>query len=343
MTAKKSVGVKKEKESPEFTIKAAEEAVIKKFGAGSALFLSDISLKKAEVIPTGSVGLDYAIGVGGIPRGRMVEVFGPPSSGKSTLALSIAASSHNFTDGDVLYVDAEKALDVGLVRALGLKDDRTLVIDRPTAEENLDVAQTFIKTGKFSVVVIDSVAALTPQAEFDATFDDQFMGIHPRLMSRMCRTIKPLCSKTNTAFILINQTRDNLSKYGAPKDTTGGHAIKFFSDIRIEVHGGNKSSLIAAPDGEIVGQKTTFTVVKNKLDRPWRSCSVDLIYGEGYDTIGELVTVGEELGLIKAAGAWYEYKENKTQGKVKMRQLLVDDVELRKALSCDIKNMLGVK
>ena len=342
MAAKKSAGeVKKKPEEQEMTIKAAEEAVIKKFGVGAALFLSDVCLKKPEIIPTGSSGLDYATGVGGIPRGRMTEVFGPPASGKSTLALSIAAMSHTCTDGDVLYVDAEKALDPSLVRALGLRDDRTVVIDRSTAEENLDVAQIFIKTGKFSVVIIDSVAALTPQAEFDANFDDQFMGIHPKLMSRMCRTIKPLCSKTNTALILINQTRDNLGQYGSPKQTTGGHAIRFFSDLRIEARGGHKSSLIAGPDGDIIGQTTTFTVVKNKLSRPWRSCSVDLIYGSGYDTIGELVTVGEELGFIKIAGAWFEYKGNKVQGKIKMRQLIIDNVELQQELRNDVKTLLG--
>ena len=178
-------------------------------------------------------------------------------------------------------------------------------------------------------------------SRFDANFDDQFMGIHPKLMSRMCRTIKPLCSKTNTALILINQTRDNLGQYGSPKQTTGGHAIRFFSDLRIEARGGHKSSLIAGPDGDIIGQTTTFTVVKNKLSRPWRSCSVDLIYGSGYDTIGELVTVGEELGFIKIAGAWFEYKGNKVQGKIKMRQLIIDNVELQQELRNDVKTLLG--
>jgi recombination protein RecA len=327
--------------SAEFTLKAAEDAVKKKFGAGAAMFLSDIASKERDVVSTGSIGLDYATGVGGITRGQMIEIYGNPASGKSTLAFSICAHAQKKFTEDVLYIDAEHCIDPKLLISMGVDPKRMVVVDKDTAEENLTVAQTFIKTGQISVVVVDSVAALLPQAEFDADYEDQFMGLHARLMSRMCRTIKPLCSKTNTAFILINQTRDNIGGYGSPKVTTGGHAIKFFADTRIEVKGGSKSTWIVDKlNGELIGHTSDMMVVKNKRGRPFRSCSVDLIYGVGYDTTGELLNIGEDMGLVDVAGSWISYKDMKAQGKEKAKLFLRKNTTVCDELKKEVQEIL---
>jgi recombination protein RecA len=341
MAKKKNDSVVEAATDKESMIKAAEDAIRKKFGSGSALYLSDYKNKPNIVIPTGSIGLDYAIGVGGIPRGSMVEIYGQPSSGKTTLALNIGVHSHTSTDDDVLFINAEHSLDVRLAMKMGLREDRTVIVDMPTAEENLTAAETYIKTGKFSVCIIDSIAALIPQAEFDAEYDDQFMGLHPRLMSRMCRSIKPLCSKTGAALILINQTRDKINSYGGGKETTGGNAIKFYADLRIEVSGGQSTKThIIDSEGEVIGHKTTVKIVKNKVGRPWKTCELDLIYGSGFDKMSELISLGEDLGFITPSGSWYEYKDTKVQGKDKLKLAISERPDLIEELKKDISTVL---
>lgn len=324
------------------TMKAAEAAVRKKFGEGAAVYLSSKMKQEVHPIPTGSLGLDLALGIGGLPLGRMVEVFGTPSAGKTTLAISVAANALKHTDRKILYVDAEHALNGPLAVKMGLDIDRTLVIETESAETSVEAAQIYMKTGEFAVTIIDSVASLTPQAQVDATLEDQFMGLHARLMSRMCPIIKTICGQTNTLLVLINQIRFKVGSYGNPEVTTGGNAIPFYSDVRIRVSGGeSKNSRIINEDGEVVGHKNVFEVVKNKLAVPFKKAEVNLIYGVGYDEVAELVDLGEQMGLVDVAGSWVSYETMKAQGKDRFAEELRKNDEFRNKLKSEITKVFN--
>lgn len=325
-------------DSKSSAFKMAQEAVRKLLGEGASMYLSEYDSRILEVVSTGSYGLDYALGIGGLELGKMVEVLGRPGTGKTTLAISAAANAlKKFPEKKVLYVDAENAFNSTLGVSMGLDPKRTIIVSAQTAEQNLTAAEMYIKSGEFSVTIFDSVSALIPQAEYEATYEDQFMGLHARLMSRMCRSIKPLCSKTGTLLILINQLRNKIGSYGAPEIGTGGEAIPFYSDFRIKVFGGeSKSTRILDENGEPMGHRATFEVIKNKKAVPYKKCTVDLVYGHGFDNLGELVDVGEEMGLVEKTGAWIKYGELKFNGKEKFKAAMLSDKELFEKLKADV-------
>jgi len=340
--AAKAANKNVQEESP--TLKAAEAAIRKKFGEGAVIYMSQYAKKAPGVVKSGSIGLDYALGVGGFTRGKMVEFFGTPGSGKTTLAWSIAASAlQQFPDKKVLYIDAEKSSAVSLIDAMGVDRSKVVMVNAETAEQNLDIGETLIKTGAFSVAIVDSVAALVPRAEYEATMEDQQIGLHARLMSKMCRNYKPVINTTDTLLVLINQIRQKITTYGDPDTTTGGNAIPFYCDIRVKVSTSHtKKNLIRDPTtGDVIGQPVTFYIVKNKLWPPFRQADVDLMFGKGFDTAGELVELGEQMGLVVRSGAWYEYEGTRVQGKAALVEKLSTEVELAASLSKDIYAVLG--
>ena len=322
-------------------VKLATAALKKKFGKPAVHYMSDHSKRKVDLISSGSPGLDFAVGLPGAPRGKMVEIIGEESSGKTTLAISYMAEALKKYTEDVLFVDAEKSLDPDLMEKMGVDISRVLIVDMDTAEENLTAAEILIKTGAFSMAVIDSVAALVPFAEFEGDMDTQFMGLHARLMGKMCRSLKPTCSKTNTLFLLINQIRHKIGGYGNPDTTPGGKAIPFFADLRIKVSGGaTKKQRIMDANGEAIGHTTKFQIIKNKLKKPWREAEVDLIYGVGYDVLGELLSLGVATGLVSKEGSWLVYDEIKIQGVEKFKAMLKDEKKVHNKLSKDISKIL---
>jgi recombination protein RecA len=324
-------------------LREAEASIRKMFGEGASFYLKEFSERKTQVVSTGCMGLDYALGVGGLQLGRMVEIYGPPSTGKTTLALIIAANAQKeFPEKKILYVDAEHAANKDLMSVLGLDENRTAMISLDTAEQNITAAEIMIRSGAFSVAIIDSVAALTPHVQFEATLEDQFIGLHARLIGRMCQSIKTLVSQTSTLLVLINQTRSKIGTYGNNETTTGGAAIPYYADVRIRTDGGAyKSSRIVDPSsGDTIGQKTKFEVVKNKLAPPFRTAEIDLMYGKGFDVVGELISLGVDMGVIDQGGAWFTYKEHKVQGRPGLVRLLTEKPELAIELKADVSGIL---
>lgn len=329
------------KEDKKIAVKLATAAIKKKYGKAAVLYMSDFSGKEVDYIPTGILGLDFAIGLPGIPRGKILEIIGEEASGKTTLAISIMAEALKKFPEDILFVDAEKSLDLELMLALGVDPKRVMLVNADTAEENITAAETFMKTGAFSMVILDSIAALVPSAEFDGEMADQFMGLHARLMGKMCRSLQPICSKTNTLLLLINQMRHKIGAYGNPDTTTGGKAIPFFSDLRIKVSGGaSKKTMLMDTAGEKIGQINKFVVIKNKLKKPWREAEVDLIWGVGYDKLGELLTLGLDTGLVLKEGAWFSYEGIKAQGAGKFKIALGEDKKIETKLRKEICDVL---
>lgn len=307
--------------------------------------MSEYSKKAPSIVPSGCMGLDYALGVGGFTRGKMVEFFGHPGSGKTTLAWSIAANAlEKYPDKKVLYIDAEKSLELSLVDAMGADRSRVVLVNGETAEQNLDIGEMLIKTGEFSVAIVDSVAALVPRAEYEGTMEDQQIGLHARLMSKMCRNYKPVIKTTNTLLILINQIRSKITAYGDPDTTTGGNAIPFYTDIRVKVAASHTAkNLLKDAAGDVIGQPVSFTVVKNKLAPPFRRAEVNLLFGRGFDTVSELLDLGEQMGLVVRSGAWYEYNDTRVQGKAALSEALHTSPELAEALKGDIYKVLGTR
>lgn len=327
-------------------VKAALASLRKKHGE-VVNWMSDTPKNSRVIIPTGSLRLDAALGVGGLVLGRMYEFFGPNMSGKSTLALSVVREATK-AGHRVIYIDAEHALDDGpdgLLVKMGIDMDKVMLVRGYTAEQNLDIAEALMSTGEFSICVLDSVAALQPAAEANLeSFDNNLMGVHPRLMARMCRSFIPLGARTNTALILINQIRANMSGYGSPDTTGGGNAIPHFCSVRIKVTGGGvKSKLIKDSKGDAVGQKTSMEVVKNKLAPPWRTADVDLIFGKGFDRLGELVDLGVEMGFVDQSGAWFSYKgDNIGQGRNNTVSYISENEEVQKEIEAGIYKVLGI-
>jgi len=296
-----------------------------------------------QVIPTGSIGLDAALGVGGFVKGRLYELYGPHSSGKTTLALSAIREAQRM-GGLAVYIDAEHTLDESLLRKMGIDLDKIVVVRGYTGEDNLDVAKTLIATGDFDVCVIDSISALQPAAEANLeSFSSSTMGLHPRLMSRMSRDLTPRASRTKTALLLINQIRSNIGGYGTSEITAGGNALQHHISGKVRVYGGSiKSRQIKNSKGEVVGHRVLFEVTKNKLAPPFRSAEVDLIYGRGFHFEGEMLDLGVDMGLIERAGAWYSYGEQRLgQGKEASIRAIAGDSELREKIFAEVKKILG--
>lgn len=305
-------------------LEAALAQIEKKFGKGSVMTFSSDAVKTVEAIPSGSLSLDIATGIGGIPRGRVTEIYGPESSGKTTLTLHLIAEAQK-EGGKAVFIDAEHAFDPKYAKAIGVNLDDLIISQPDYGEQALEIAETLIRSGVIDVVVIDSVAALVPKSELEGDIEDSNIGLHARLMSKAMRILKGAVNKSNTALVLINQVREKVGvMFGNPETTTGGRAIKFFADMRMEVR---KSDI--KDSGEKVGSRVRVKIVKNKLAPPFKEAEFDVIYGEGISKEGEIIDLGEKYGIIKKSGAWYSYGDTKLgQGKEKVRERLKTDKEL---------------
>lgn len=305
----------------------------KAFGKGSIMKLGAHETLQIEVIPTGSLGLDLALGVGGIPKGRVVEIFGPESSGKTTLTLHIAAECQKM-GGTCAFIDAEHALDPIYAKKLGVNIDELVISQPDTGEQALEIADTLVRSGAIDLVVIDSVAALVPKAELEGEMGDSHMGLQARLMSQALRKLTGSISRTNCTVIFINQIRQKIGvMFGNPETTTGGNALKFYASVRIDIR-----RIGAIKDKEeVIGNQTRIKIVKNKVAPPFRVVDTEILYGEGFSKTGELIELGVKIGQVEKAGSWFSYKGQRIgQGKENARQFLKDNpdiaMEIEKAI-----------
>ena len=315
-------------------LKTALGTIERKYGQGAVMKLSDNAHVRVPVIPTGSIGLDLALGIGGIPRGRVTEIYGPESSGKTTLAIHAIAEAQK-AGGIAAFIDAEHALDITYARALGVKVEDMLVSQPDTGEQALEITEALVRSGAIDVIVVDSVAALVPRAEIEGEMGDSFVGLHARLMSQALRKLTGAVGKTNTIVIFINQLREKVGvMYGNPEVTTGGRALKFYSSVRIDVR-----RIEALKNGsEIIGNRTRAKVVKNKMAPPFREAECDIMYGEGISLIGELIDLGVKLGLVQKSGSWYSMGETRIgQGRDAAKQYLKNNPEIADNLEAEIR------
>lgn len=323
-------------------LKALDTALLnieKQYGKGSVMRLGDDTRAPLEVIPTGSIALDVALGVGGLPRGRVVEIYGPESSGKTTVALHAVASAQA-AGGIVAFIDAEHALDPDYAKALGVDTDALLVSQPDSGEQALEIADMLIRSGALALIVIDSVAALVPRAEIEGEMGDSHVGLQARLMSQALRKMTGALNNSGTTMIFINQLREKIGvMFGSPETTTGGRALKFYSSVRLDVR-----RIETLKDGtDMVGNRTRIKVVKNKVAPPFKQAEFDIMYGKGISREGSLIDVGVEAGLVRKAGAWYTYEGDQLgQGKENARQFLFDNPDLANELEKKILEKLGV-
>ncbi len=311
----------------------------KQFGKGSLMRLGDHAAVPIEVIPTGSIALDLALGIGGLPRGRVIEIYGPESSGKTTVALHAVASAQA-AGGVAAFIDAEHALDPEYARALGVDTDALLVSQPDTGEQALEIADMLIRSGALAIIVIDSVAALVPRAEIEGEMGDSHVGLQARLMSQALRKITGALSNSGTTAIFINQLREKIGvMFGSPETTTGGKALKFYASVRLDVR-----RIETLKDGtEAVGNRTRVKVVKNKVAPPFKQAEFDIVYGQGISREGSLIDVGVDQGLIKKSGAWYTYDGDQLgQGKENVRSFLKDNPDMADEIEKKIKEKLGI-
>lgn len=306
----------------------------KKFGKGAVMKLGANTQMKVSAIPTGSLTLDLALGIGGVPRGRIVEIFGPESSGKTTVALHMVAEAQKL-GGEAAFIDAEHALDPIYARNLGVDIEQLLVSQPDSGEQALQIAESLIRSGAIDIVVIDSVAALVPQAEIDGEMGSSFVGLQARLMSQALRKLSGAVSKTNSIVVFINQLREKVGvMYGNPETTPGGRALKFYSSVRIDV----RKTEVLKNSGEMVGNKTRCKVVKNKVAPPFKTAEFEIIYGKGIAKSGEILDIGTDLGIIEKSGSFFSYNgERLAQGRDNARKYLEDHPELMKEIEEKIK------
>jgi recombination protein RecA len=322
--------------------KALEAALLqieRQFGKGSVMRLGEEARVPVEVIPTGSIALDVALGLGGLPRGRIVEIYGPESSGKTTVALHAVANAQK-AGGIAAFIDAEHALDPEYARNLGVDTDALLVSQPDTGEQALEIADTLIRSGAIDIVVIDSVAALVPKAEIEGEMGDSHVGLQARLMSQALRKITGALSQTKTTAIFINQLREKVGVlFGSPETTSGGKALKFYASVRLDIR-----RIETLKDGtDAVGNRTKVKVVKNKCAPPFRSAEMDILYGVGISREGGLIDLGVEQGIVRKSGAWYTYEGDQLgQGKENARAFLRDNPDLADEIEKRIKEKLGV-
>ncbi len=308
----------------EKALKQALEQIEKTHGKGAVMRLGERNTMAVDHISTGSIGLDMALGVGGLPRGRIIEIYGPESSGKTTVALHAIASAQK-AGGEAAFIDAEHALDPVYARKLGVDIDSLLVSQPDTGEQGLEIAEALVRSGAIDIVVVDSVAALVPRAEIEGDMGDSFVGLHARMMSQAMRKLAGAISKSNCTAIFINQLREKIGvMYGNPEVTTGGRALKFYASVRIEVR-----RVEHIKDGsELIGSRTRCKVVKNKVSPPFKECMFDIMYGEGISQTGELVDLGVDYGLIKKSGAWFSMGELRLgQGREAAKQYFAEHPE----------------
>ena len=306
----------------------------REFGKGSIMRLGENSHLQVEAIPTGSLSLDIALGIGGVPKGRIIEIYGPESSGKTTLALHIVAEAQK-RGGEVAFIDAEHALDPTYARALGVDIDSMLISQPDTGEQGLEICEALVRSGAIDVVVVDSVAALTPRAEIEGDMGDSHVGLLARLMSQALRKLAGSISKTNCIVIFINQLREKVGVvYGNPEVTTGGRALKFYSSVRIEVR-----RVEAIKNGsEVVGSRTRAKIVKNKVAPPFREAEFDIMYGEGISKLGELVDLAVKLDILQKSGSWFSMGETRVgQGRDAVKKYLVEHPDVAEQIEAEIR------
>ena len=315
-------------------LETAMQQIEKMYGKGSIMRYGDGTVANVEAIPTGSLALDLALGIGGLPRGRVVEIYGPESSGKTTLALHVLAQAQKL-GGEVAFVDAEHALDPTYARALGVKVEDMLISQPDTGEQALEITEALVRSGAIDVVVVDSVAALVPRAEIEGEMGDSFVGLHARLMSQALRKLTGIIAKTNSIVIFINQLREQVGvMYGNPEVTTGGRALKFYASVRIDVR--RIESLKSG--GEIIGNRTRAKVVKNKVAPPFREAEFDIMYGEGISRLGEMLDLGVKLDLVQKSGSWFSMGEVRLgQGRDAAKQYFRDHPDEADALEAAIR------
>lgn len=318
----------------------AIKQIDKTFGKGTLIRLGDKVVVPTETISTGSLGLDLALGVGGLPRGRVIEIYGPESSGKTTLTLHAIAEAQK-AGGVCAFIDAEHALDVGYAKNLGVDTDNLLVSQPDFGEQALEILETVIRSGAVDLVVIDSVAALTPKVEIDGDMDDQQVGVQARLMSKALRKITGLLNKMNCTVIFINQIRMKIGMtgYGSPETTTGGNALKFYSSVRLDIR-----RIATLKQGEnSIGNRVKVKVVKNKVAAPFKQAEFDIMFGEGISKTGELVDYGVKLDIVDKAGAWFSYGDSKIgQGRENSKVFLRENPEIAKEIENKILNSMGI-
>ena len=313
--------------------------VERQYGKGSAMRLGDRPMQDVEVIPTGSIALDTALGIGGVPRGRIVEVYGPESSGKTTLALHIVANAQK-NGGVAAFIDAEHALDPVYARKLGVDTDALIVSQPDTGEQALEIADMLIRSGALDVIVVDSVAALVPKAEIDGDMGDSHVGLQARLMSQALRKMTGALSQAGTTAIFINQLREKIGVFfGNPETTTGGKALKFYASVRMDIR---RVSTIKEGD-EAIGNRTKVKIVKNKMAPPFKTAEFDVLYGEGISTEGSIIDMGLQANVIKKSGSWFTYEgEQLGQGRENVRKFLKDNPAITEEISEKIKAALGL-
>jgi len=316
-------------------LSAALSQIERQFGKGSVMRMGDGgTVKDVEVISTGSLALDIALGIGGLPRGRVIEIYGPESSGKTTLTLQVIAEAQK-KGGTAAFIDAEHALDPGYAQKLGVNVDDLLVSQPDTGEQALEIADMLVRSGAVDVVVVDSVAALTPKAEIDGEMGDSHMGLQARLMSQALRKLTANIKRSNTMVIFINQIRMKIGvMFGNPETTTGGNALKFYASVRLDIR---RTGAIKKGD-EVVGNETRVKVVKNKLAPPFKQAEFEILYGEGISREGEMIDLGVQAGLVEKSGAWYSYGGNRIgQGKDNVRVYLKEHPEVAKEIEAQIR------
>lgn len=330
MSKAKDKEVSKEQAAKLKALKVTLDKLDKTYGKGTVMRMSDQAVQDVDAIPSGSLGLDLALGVGGYPRGRVVEIYGPESSGKTTLALHAIAEAQK-QGGIAAFIDAEHAFDRFYAENLGIDLDSLIISQPDNGEQALEITDNLIRSGAIDIIVIDSVAALTPKSEIEGEMGDSKMGLHARLMSQALRKLTSTISKTNCTVIFINQLREKIGvMFGNPETTTGGNALKFYASVRLDIR---RSTQIKDSSSEVKGNKTRVKVVKNKVAPPFRMAEFDIMYGEGVSKVGEIIDIGVDYEIVKKAGSWYSYEDTRLgQGRDTVIKVLKDNPELMEEL-----------
>jgi len=320
-------------------LEGALSQIERAFGKGSIMRMGQRANENVDVVSTGSLGLDIALGIGGLPRGRVVEIYGPESSGKTTMALHAIAEAQK-KGGTCAFIDAEHALDPGYARKLGVDVDNLLISQPDAGEQALEIADTLVRSGAIDVLVVDSVAALVPRAELEGDMGDSHVGLHARLMSQALRKLTGTVSRSNTMIIFLNQIRMKIGvMFGSPETTTGGNALKFYASVRMDIR---RIGQIKEKD-EVVGNQTRVKVVKNKMAPPFRQVEFDIMYGEGVSKMGELIDLGVKAGIVEKSGAWFSYDSQRIgQGRENSKQFLRDNPQIAQAIEQRIREHSGV-